>query len=263
MTVYLVGAGPGDPDLLTRKAERLLATADVVVYDRLVHPDILAMIAPHAEKIDVGKVPGLPSNQELISELLRSLAVSHPADACIVRLKGGDPFVFGRGGEEAELLQANGLRFEMVPGISSSIAAPAYAGIPVTHRGVAPCFTVVTGHRRAGDENATNWRALAKVGGTIVILMGVAERAYIAAELMRGGMDPQTPVAAVHDGTRTTQETCRTVLAELGSTPISAPAVLVVGAVAAMNLDWFRSAEVTDARTNEPLTAAGRPAGTS
>ena len=149
-----------------------------------------------------------------------------------MRLKGGDPFVFGRGGEEAEALAAAGVPFEIVPGITSSVAAPAAAGIPVTHRGVSAAFTVVTGHRRAGEPDV-DWRSLAKVGGTIVVLMGVSQRAAIAAELMAGGLDPMTPVATVESATTDHQVVGRWTLSGLAAADVHSPAVIVIGAVAA------------------------------
>jgi len=231
-SVALVGAGPGDPDLLTVKAARLLAQADVVVHDALVGDGVLALVPPTAELIDVGKRPGRPVPQELISTLLVELARSGKR---VVRLKGGDPYVFGRGGEEAQALLAAGIPFEVVPGITSAVAAPAAAGVPVTHRGVAAAFTVVTGHRRAGEPDV-DWRSLAKVGGTVVVLMGVAQRVTIAAELIAGGLDAATPVAAVRAATTLEQVVARCRLDELGSTPVEAPAVIVIGPVAAMAL---------------------------
>ena len=153
----------------------------------------------------------------------------------MVRLKGGDPFVFGRGGEEAQALVDAGIPFEVVPGITSAVAAPAAAGVPVTHRGVAASFTVVTGHRRAGEPDV-DWRALARVGGTLVVLMGVSQRATIAAELIAGGLDPTTPVAAVQSATTDGQVTARCRVDELADTPVSSPAVLVIGGVAALEL---------------------------
>lgn len=172
MTVYLVGAGPGDPGLLTMRAHELLGQAEVVVHDRLVEPGLLDL-APSAERVDVGKAPGGPVDQEQIN---RILVERGRASKRVVRLKGGDPFVFGRGGEEALALAAAGVAFEIVPGISSAIAVPAYAGVPVTHRGLATSFTVVTGHSRFSVDQETNWEALAAVGGTVVVLMGVAHR---------------------------------------------------------------------------------------
>ncbi|MCZ7525345.1 MAG: uroporphyrinogen-III C-methyltransferase [Acidimicrobiia bacterium] len=236
--VHIVGAGPGDPELLTLKAARLLATAEVVVHDRLVAPRILALVPPEAERIDVGKRPGRPLPQELVDALLVELG---RAGRRIVRLKGGDPFVFGRGGEEARALAAAGVPFEVVPGISAALGVPAYAGIPVTHRGLAASFTVVTGRRAPGWPDV-DWKALARVGGTLVILMGVARRAEIAARLVGGGLPGRTPVAAVRWGTRDDQMVWRTTLAELGAAPVEGPATIVVGEVAALDLTWFRPA---------------------
>jgi uroporphyrin-III C-methyltransferase len=227
--VALVGAGPGDPDLLTVKAVRLLADADVVVHDALVGDGVLALIPESAERIDVGKRPGRPIPQEMISALLVELGRQGRQ---VVRLKGGDPFVFGRGGEEAQTLAEAGVPFDIVPGISSSVAAPAAAGIPVTHRGVSAAFTVVTGHRRAGEPDI-DWRSLAAVGGTIVVLMGVAQRAEIATELMAGGLDGSTPVAAIESATTDAQVVGRWTLAELADADVRSPAVIVIGAVAA------------------------------
>jgi uroporphyrin-III C-methyltransferase len=232
VSVALVGAGPGDPDLLTMKAARLLATADVVVHDALVGDGVLALIPGSAERIDVGKRPGRPASQELISALLVELGRQGKR---VVRLKGGDPFVFGRGGEEALALREAGLAFEVVPGITSSIAAPAAVGIPVTHRSVSAAFTVVTGHRRPGEPNI-DWRSLAKVGGTIVILMGVAHRAAIAAELITGGLAADTPVAAIQRATTDRQEVVRCELDGLGNAAVESPATIVIGAVAAFDL---------------------------
>ena len=231
-TVALVGAGPGDPDLLTVRAARLLAAADVVVHDALVGDGVLALAAPGAELIDVGKRPGRPVPQEMISALLVELARSGRR---IVRLKGGDPYVFGRGGEEAQALIDAGVEFEVVPGITSAVAAPAAAGVPVTHRGVAAAFTVVTGHRRHGEPDV-DWRSLARVGGTIVVLMGVSQRAVIAAELLAGGLGEATPVAAIRSATTPEQVVARCRLDELGTTPVESPAVIVIGPVAALEL---------------------------
>lgn len=184
MTVWLVGAGPGDPDLLTVRAARLLGDADVVVHDALVGDGVLALANPAAELIDVGKRPGLPVPQETISALLVQLGRSGRR---VVRLKGGDPFVFGRGGEELLALAAAGVECDVVPGVSSSFAAAALAGVPVTHRGLSASVTVVTGHRQPGGEEPA-WAHLAKVGGTIVVMMGVARRGHIADRLMWNGL---------------------------------------------------------------------------
>lgn len=236
--VALVGAGPGDPDLLTVRSARLLAEADVVVHDALVGDDVLALVPTTAELIDVGKRPGRPVPQELISALLVELA---RGGRRVVRLKGGDPFVFGRGGEEALALRAAGVPVDVVPGITSSVAAPAAAGIPVTHRGVAAAVTTVTGHRRRGEPDV-DWRALAGVGGTIVVLMGVSQREVIARELMAGGLAPTTPVAAVHRATTDDQSITRCDLAALGGTEVRSPAVIVIGPVAALDVTAVRGA---------------------
>jgi len=230
MTVHLVGAGPGDPELLTVKAARLIAQADVIVHDYLSNSSILEMAKPGTEFIDVGKKPGNPTPQELINSLLVHLGSQH---LNVVRLKGGDPFVFGRGGEEAQALMEAHIPFTVVPGITSAVGVPAAAGIPVTHRNVSPAFTVVTGHRESGGSSAIEWEALAKVGGTIVVLMGVAERAIIAQRLMDGGLSADTPVAAVRWGTRTEQQTTRTTLGQLHAAALKAPSTIVIGAVAA------------------------------
>lgn len=245
--VALVGAGPGDPDLLTLRAARLLEQADVVVHDALVGAGVLALIPDHVERIDVGKRPGRATPQEMISAVLVHLA-RHGRR--VVRLKGGDPFVFGRGGEEAIELERAGIDVEVVPGISSSVAAPAAAGIPVTHRGVSAGYTVVTGHRRPG-ETPVNWRALARVGNTIAVLMGVAHRGEIAAELQAGGLAADTPVAAVESATTGHQRVIRCTLAELGDTEVASPAVIVIGAVAALDVTASGLAPL-DPATAEP-----------
>ncbi len=237
MTVYLVGAGPGDPELMTVKAMRVLARADVIVHDWLADSSIVELAPPDAQIIDVGKQPGSTVQQEEINALLIELATTKKT---VVRLKGGDPFVFGRGGEEALALQNANIPFEVVPGVTSAIAVPAIAGIPVTHRGVSGAFTVVTGHREHGGSASVNWEALAQVGGTLVILMGVNERAKIAQRLISGGLAPDTPAAAIRWGTRPDQVEFRGILTELETMQIDSPAVIIIGAVAAMDL---RSAE--------------------
>ena len=242
--ISLVGAGPGDPELLTIRGLRRLQEADVVVHDALVATGVLALARPGAELVDVGKRPGAPVPQELINELLIQLGRS---GRNIVRLKGGDPFVFGRGGEEALALIGAGLSFEVVPGVSSVIAAPAAAGIPVTHRGVSASFTVVTGHRQRGEE-AVNWHALAQAGGTIVVLMGVAQRRTIADALMEGGLPADTPVAAIRHATSSQQHVVRCALSELADTAVESPATIVIGAVAAFDLtgEFIRGLAVAD-----------------
>ena len=242
MTVYLVGAGPGDPGLLTVRGAEVLAAADVVVHDRLSSSALLDLAPPAAERISVGKAPRGPSTPQ--AEINRLLVEHGRAGREVVRLKGGDPFVFARGAEEAAALTEAGVPFEVVPGISSAIAVPAYAGIPVTMRNVATSFTVVTGHGDPWADTETNWAAVAGLavsGGTVVVLMGVATRAEIAARLVAGGVDPATPVAAVRWGTRPEQRTVRTTLAALGEAAVGSPAVIVIGAVAGIDLAWFEA----------------------
>ncbi len=229
MTVHLVGAGPGDPDLLTVRAARLLGEADAVVYDRLVAPDVLALAPRGAELIDVGKLPGHEDRQVLINDLLVSLGRRH---ATVVRLKGGDPFVFGRGFEELEALAAAGVDCSVVPGLSSSLSAPLAAGIPVTHRSLARGVVVVTGHGASGDH--LDFAALAGAGLTLVVLMGVARRGPIARELLAGGLGPATPVAAVHAAFTAAQRVVRGRLDGLAELDVTSPAVLVIGAVAGL-----------------------------
>ncbi len=237
MTVYLVGAGPGDPGLITVRGAEVLARADVVVHDRLSARALLDLAPPDAQRIDVGKGPGDSRTQDDINALL----VEHGrTGATVVRLKGGDPFVFARGGEEAEHLEAAGVRYEVVPGVTAAIAVPAYAGIPVTRRYSSTSFTVVTGHEDpTKDLPEVDYRAVAALGGTIVILMGVAHIEHIAAELMAGGLSPDTPVAAVRWGTTADQHTTVATLGTIADQPLSAPSTIVVGDVAAAPLGWF------------------------
>ena len=237
--IALVGAGPGDPDLLTVRAARLLAAADVVVHDALVGSGVLALARHDAELIDVGKRPGQGVAQDLINLLLVRLAAEGRQ---VVRLKGGDPFVFGRGGEEALQLAEAGVVFEIVPGISSAVAAPAAVGIPVTFRGMSAAFTVVTGHRQHG-EPPIDWHALALVGGTIVVLMGVAQRGGIARALMAGGLVGSTPVAAIHRATTDLEAVVRCRLDQLADTDVASPATLVIGAVAALDVRRTQAVE--------------------
>jgi uroporphyrinogen III methyltransferase/synthase len=239
MTVYLVGAGPGDPGLLTVRADQVLRRADVVVYDRLSVEALLDLAPPGVERISVAKSAGrVTMPQEQINQLLVDLGQAHET---VVRLKGGDPFVFARGGEEAAALAAAGVPFEVVPGITSAIAVPAYAGIPLTLRHSSTSFTVVTGHEDpdAGADGSVDWRAVARVGGTIVILMGVARIARIAEELIAGGRPADTPAAAVRWGTRPEQTSVRATLGTIAQQDLASPSVIVVGEVAAVDLAWF------------------------
>lgn len=236
--VYLVGAGPGDPGLFTLKGKTLLEHADVVVYDALVSPQILAMSNPNAEMINAGKRRGRHSIvQEDTTQILIDKAQSH---AVVVRLKGGDPFVFGRGGEEMEDLVQAGVSVEVVPGITSGIAAPAYAGIPLTHRAYSSSVTFVTGHEMAGKYRpVVNWRAIAQGSETIVIYMGVHNLAHIVQELQAGGLPATTPVALVRWGTRPEQQeligTLETIAEQVQQTGFEAPAIAVIGSIVAMH----------------------------
>lgn len=235
--VHLVGAGPGDPGLLTVAGRRALERADVVVHDRLGTAQLLGLCRTDAALIDAGKAPG---DVAMTQEQINACLVEHAAAGRrVVRLKGGDPFVFGRGGEEAQALAARGLAYEVIPGITSAIAAPAYAGIPVTHRGVATSFTVVTGHEDpAKPAEQTDWAALAAVPGTLVILMGMGRLARIAERLIAGGRPADQPAAAVQWGTTPRQ---RRVVSTLGGLAeavaregLGSPAVVVVGDVAGL-----------------------------
>ncbi len=249
MTVFLVGGGPGDPGLITVRGAELLAGADVVVFDRLASSLLLDLAPAVAERIDVGKAPG---RVEMDQDGINAVLVDRGARGLsVVRLKGGDPFVFGRGGEEAEALSAAGVGFEIVPGITSAISAPAYAGIPVTHRGLSTHVTVVTGHEDpAKGRTDVDWEALARAGGTLVILMGAGRIAVIAARLIAGGRADDTPVAAVRNGTRPDQQTVRTTLAALAASEvvIKPPSAIVVGAVAALDLGWFEGRPLSGCR---------------
>jgi uroporphyrinogen III methyltransferase/synthase len=254
VTVYLVGAGPGDPGLITVRGAELLRSCEVVVYDRLANSKLLELVPPAAERIFVGKAPGAV---EMAQDEINAVLVDRGSGGrVVVRLKGGDPFVFGRGGEEAEELAAAGVSFEVVPGITSSIAAATYAGIPVTHRGVSTHFTVVTGHEDpAKGRTDVDWDALARVGGTLVILMGVGHLREISARLIAGGRPPETPVAAIRNGTRSDQRTLRATLSTIADAGVRSPSAVVVGDVAALDLAWFerrplfgRSVVVTRAR---------------
>lgn len=240
--VYLVGAGPGDPDLLTVKAQRLLRQAEVVVYDRLVSPAILDLIPPGTSRIYVGKATGQHSMpQEEINELLLNLARKGHQ---VVRLKGGDPFVFGRGSEEAQHLVRHGVRFEVVPGITSAAACSAYAGIPLSHRGLARSVRFVTGHCRADQPLELDWQGLADPQTTLVIYMGLANLAQIRQGLLDAGLAPDTPAAFVENGTTPQQRRILTTLQDLQRDQerhgVQAPALIIIGAVVALaeELDW-------------------------
>lgn len=241
--VILVGAGPGDPGLLTQKGREALEQAQVVVFDRLVSPAVLALIPPEAEAIDVGK----ESSHHLVpqKQINRILLEKAQAGKRVVRLKGGDPFLFGRGGEELELLAEQGIDFQVVPGVTSALSVPAYAGIPVTHRDFCSSLHIVTGHAKAGSELHIDFDALRRTGGTLVFLMGVSSLPKICQGLLEVGMEPSMPAAVVESGTLPSQ---RKVVSTLEKLPekardarIKSPAIIVVGKVCGLSdcFDWF------------------------
>jgi uroporphyrin-III C-methyltransferase len=230
--VYLVGAGPGDPDLLTVKAQRVLRSVDVVLYDRLVSPEVVALANPEAELVYVGKHEGEQAGtQQRIFELMLEFAC---AGKTVARLKGGDACVFGRGGEEWLLLARHGIEVEVIPGISSALAAPALAGVPLTYRGVSRGFAVVTGHCCAAG-NAACWEDYARVD-TLVVLMGVKERANIARALIEAGRRADEPAVFIERATTPGERVVDTTLGDVaaGGVEVESPAVFVIGAVAAL-----------------------------
>ena len=244
MTVYLVGAGPGDPGLMTARSLELIAAADVIVYDRLIPDGALAGARADATAVYAGKEGGGPSLPQ--PEIARLLVEHGSRGGIVVRLKGGDPFVFGRGGEEAEVLRRAGIAFEVVPGVTAGVAAPAYAGIPVTHREAASAVAFVTGHEDPlKPETALDWDALARFPGTLVVYMGVAQLAAIASRLIAGGRDPAEPAALVQRGTfpdqRVVVATLDTIAERASCAGVRAPAIAVLGAVATLRdqLAWF------------------------
>ena len=243
--VFLVGAGPGDPKLVTLKAVEVLRDAEVVVYDRLVSESILDFAPKDAQKIYVGKSSQKHQlSQPEINQLLVDLALE---GKIVVRLKGGDPFVFGRGGEEAEALADNNLKFEVVPGVTSAVAAAAYAGIPVTHRDCASSFAVVTGHQAADPQQNIDWGRLAGSVDTIVVLMGVASLQSTVQSLIDGGLSPSLPVAVVEWGTTKNQKSLVGTLATIAELAqakgVKPPAVVIIGKVVNLGrkLSWFKT----------------------
>src|SRR4051794_36881398 len=245
-TVYLVGAGPGDPGLMTALSLELIATADAIFYDRLIPPTALDAAREDAELIYVGKQPGVPSVPQ--EEIGARLIEAARAGKSVVRLKGGDPFVFGRGGEEGEALRAAGVEFEVVPGVTAGVAATAYAGIPVTHREDASAVAFVTGHEDPEKaESALDWDALARFPGTLVLYMGVKRLAENAAALIRAGRSGEEPAAAIERGTmagqRVAAATLGTIAEAVEREGIGAPAVVVIGPVASRRatLAWLES----------------------
>ncbi len=242
-TVYLIGAGPGRADLITVRGLNILRQADVILYDRLIAPELLEELPPHAIRVYVGKKMGKHAVQQ--EDIQRMLIDFARQDKLVVRLKGGDPFVFGRGGEEALALAQAGVPFEVVPGVSSAVAAPAYAGIPVTHRGIARSFAVITGHHAANlPPMQRDWRVFSNIP-TLVILMGITRIREIVEELLEAGRPGNTPAAVIEWATTPRQRVVRATLAELPETvmreKVESPAVIVVGEVVGLGdaLQWL------------------------
>jgi len=242
--VFFIGAGPGDPELMTVKAQRLLQQADAIVYDRLVSREIVDAFPTGATRIYVGKRPGHHHmKQDEINRLLVSLARKQRH---VVRLKGGDSFVFGRGSEEAQYLVRHGIDFEVVPGITSACACSSYAGIPLTHRGLATGARVVTGHCRADMPLNLNWASLADPDTTLVVYMGLAHLAEISAKLIEAGLPADTPAAAIENGTTPRQRRCISTLAGLPArvkeNRFVSPTLIIIGHVVSLSheLDWFQ-----------------------
>jgi uroporphyrin-III C-methyltransferase/precorrin-2 dehydrogenase/sirohydrochlorin ferrochelatase len=258
--VALVGAGPGDPGLLTLRALRVLQNADIVLYDRLVSRAVLDLARRDAELISVGKAAGCaPIPQEKINALLVEHAL---AGKRVVRLKGGDPFIFGRGGEELEVLAAHGIRFEVVPGVTAAAGCAAYAGIPLTHRDYAQTLTFVTGHHKAdGASDNTDWTALAKPGHTVVFYMGMHTLPNIVARLIEHGASPTLAAAVIEHGTQATQRvivgSLDSLLARVTAANVTSPALLIVGEVTRLHatLSWFNSAQGNESLASNMLSA--------
>lgn len=250
--VWLVGAGPGDVGLLTIKAKRILEEADVIVYDHLVGKGVLAMVGSGKELTNVGKIAGHhPIVQEEINQILVSEAL---AGKKVARLKGGDPFLFGRGGEELEVLKAQGIPFEVIPGVTSPLAVPAYNGIPVTHRDYTSSLHIITGHRKKGLEERIDYETLVKLNGTLVFLMGVNALPDIMNGLLEAGMNPDMPAAILQEGTTARQRkvvaTVGTLVEKSKEAQIKPPAVIVVGKVCELSdeLSWYENLPITGMR---------------
>ncbi len=250
--VYLVGAGPGDPELLTVKALRLMQTADVIVHDRLVSKEILSLIPSQTRRVYVGKARGRHHcSQSQINELLLILALTNEI---VVRLKGGDPYMFGRGGEEARYLISRGVSVRVVPGLTAAVAS-GYAGIPLTYRGMANAVTFVTGHCRDNLPLELDWSALANEKTTLVIYMGLGHRQEISARLIQAGRKPETSVILIENGTTVRQRQHITTLAELPTDPVAAsfrpPTLIVIGCVVELAGElggWSEFADYIDQR---------------
>ncbi|MYL63069.1 uroporphyrinogen-III C-methyltransferase [Bacillus hwajinpoensis] len=257
--VFLVGAGPGDIDLITVKGVKCIEQADVILYDRLINKELLEYAKEGVELIYCGK---LPDYHTLKQETINRFLVKHALKGKVVtRLKGGDPFVYGRGGEEAEALSNHGIPFEIVPGITSGIAAPAYAGIPVTHRDLSSTFAFVTGHRKDGEEEELRWESLAKGIDTLAIYMGVKNLPYICSMLRKYGKKKETPVALVHWGTTHAQQTVtgtlETITEDVRKAEIQNPSMIIVGEVVNLRakLNWFEKMSL-DKQTTKTVVSA-------
>jgi uroporphyrin-III C-methyltransferase len=242
--VFICGAGPGDPKLITLRAIELVKASDVILYDRLVSKEIIAQIPSGVEKVYVGRTVGDPTtHQDMTNELMIKYAKNGKR---VLRLKGGDPFIFGRGAEEAEYLIKHGIKYEIIPGISSAIASPAYAGIPLTHRKLSSSVAIVTGHGDSEkDEPVVRWDRLACAVDTIVVLMGIGQLEQISGDLLKAGMKPDTSVTIVENGTTEKQRIIRGTLGTISSIATKAevrpPAVIVIGKVAGLDrLEWFK-----------------------
>ena len=243
--VYLIGAGPGDPDLLTVKAQRLIRHADVVLYDRLVSEEILALIPKGASQISVAKVAGKRCVSQ--EEINRQLVVMAGRGRLVVRLKGGDPYMFGRGGEEAQVLRQHGIPFKVVPGVTAATGCSAYSGIPLTHRGLNHGVRFLTGHFRDDQALDINWSKVADPDCTLVIYMGLGNLQRITGELISAGLPGSTPAAAIQNGTTKKQQKVISTLADLPEAihraGLESPVMIIIGEVVALSeeLDWFQN----------------------
>ncbi len=244
--VYICGAGPGDPKLITVRAMELLKKCNVILYDRLVGQEIIDQIPARAEKVYVGRAVGDPTtHQRRTNELMARYALKGKS---VLRLKGGDPFIFGRGAEEAEYLLKRGIKFEIIPGITSAIAGPAYAGIPLTHRRYSPSVAIVTGHEGVDNkgEASVNWKKLPGAVDTIVVMMGIGQLEQISRDLVKGGMKPKTKVAIIENGTTEKQRvflgTLATAAKMAEKNSVRPPAIVVIGGVASLHdkIAWFK-----------------------
>jgi len=245
--VYLVGAGPGDPDLITIRGLKILQKADVVVYDRLANPDLLMETPAHTKHIFVGKTAGKPSiKQDQINKILVDMTLTNET---VVRLKGGDPLIFGRGGEELLVLASHNIPYEVIPGISSAVAAPAYAGIPLTHREFSSSFTVITGHTVSDNNFPVDWKSLSKCE-TLIILMGFRKLPVITKKLIHAGKPISTPVAIIEKATYKNQKVIYGSLLSIDhkARKLATPATIIIGEIAKLGhrLAWFQNEDSTE-----------------